>query len=504
MAWTDYYVDLALTDAKGSSGAASAVSADPFTFTPGVAPGWAATGNPLAGRTINIAAGSYVIATHNATAVLTWTGSAPAENATAGAWRLGVGSTADPFGSYGAANLGIAAAWGGTTATYPTRIYVRGNQTSDADVTMNLIATSAYPIYWVGCTGSGTTWTRIGNDATTAKPLLTLGANQFLPTGAGQVFEGLAWTGSDTSGTVYSDSNYHGFIRCRSENTANSANAGAWRFASNANYIRLIACSSLSSSTTNEYSVAFSGTYCGCIGCYIEGGVSCGLRLVSTACFAIHNIIYCPSTAAAGIKAISSSMSLIFGNTIYGPGADGINLDNGNHVVCNNLIVGLGNMDSPINYVNATPSSMPLIAFNAWYNVATDKISGIIESQAEGRVGGAAADAHRNVWNTGLLGTDPLPNVTSPPNNINDFDLAYADRALAFPGTFEAGAYAFAGFADHGALKRQIRASDLGLTAGILVSGNTIDDVVGTYPTAAQIAAAMWDDDTSPDRTVTA
>lgn len=84
-----------------------------------------------------------------------------------------------------------------------------------------------------------------------------------------------------------------------------------------------------------------------------------------------------------------------------------------------------------------------------------------------------------------------------PTFTVTDFDLV-----MTAPGKGTASMP----YRDVGAVQRNVRASDHGLTAAILKDGETVDDVTGTLeaPTPGEIAAAMWDDDTSPDRTVTA
>lgn len=58
------------------------------TFTPATSPQWPATGNPAQGETIMIGGSPFVIDTHDATTVLTWTGAKPAAAASTGAWSL--------------------------------------------------------------------------------------------------------------------------------------------------------------------------------------------------------------------------------------------------------------------------------------------------------------------------------------------------------------------------------------------------------------------------------
>jgi hypothetical protein len=89
---------------------------------------------------------------------------------------------------------------------------------------------------------------------------------------------------------------------------------------------------------------------------------------------------------------------------------------------------------------NSAGDSYGLRTFaNMWYNCGTNGVTGNPEDM--------------EFYNTGTASADPLPNLTEPANNANDFDLAVSQQRLAFPGAFEAGAYAFVGRMSHGAVQ---------------------------------------------------
>lgn len=447
MAWTDYYVDLSASHATtpvsaGGSGAACSVAAG-GSLTPGVAPGWDATGNTLAGRTLTIGAGTYTIATHNATAILTWSGGDPAENATAGAWRIGAGTTSDPYLSLGGANAALEA-----TMTAPRRVFVRGNQTLSAALTLDRVATTAYPLHWIGCTGTGTTWTRIGNVATT-KPVVSCSTYNVVLSGNYQNVEGITFTGSSTTYQVNVTGTYVTLVRCRC--IAAGSNANAWALRLDGAGSRAILCFIQAPDTTNDYAVSMGGTANAVIGCVVKGGDIACILGNSTGGGALYNIIYGGTTTTNGIKHGSTGIGWYVGNTIFGVQEDGIEVTAGFPVVMGNLIHGgSGSVtDNPINF-SGTATNNLLVAFNAWYNTANNTIAGMIETQNPHA--GAAADYGNMVFNYGLLGGDPLPNASTL-NNANDFDLAAAYRALADPGTYEAGDYAYVSYRDHGAVQ---------------------------------------------------
>lgn len=411
MAWTDYYIDQGVSslESKGEFGTACAVNAS-SVLTPGTAPGWAATGNPLAGRTLTIAAGTYTIATHNATTILTWSGGDPAENATAGAWRLGAGTTSDPWGAYGSACRAI-----GATAGAPTRIYVRGNQTLSAAFSFSSAGTSAYPIYWVGCTGSGTTWTRIGNVSSTSRPTLTGGANQVDVEGAYNIFEGLSFTSatSTTRGTFDINVSSVIMVRCWFVNTNAASTSRA--VTCQGFKTHLIACYCSATTTADRCVSDAANALNAFVGNHIVGG-DVGIYGNSNHLYAFNIVT---GFGTYGIQADDDGF--VFNNTVYGGTGDGIRCRKDGSVIFNNLIKGGGSLTNPIN--QSATAKIVSVMFNAWHSVTNDAIGGVIEG--EDNMGACFA-------NPGLLGTDPLPNAATA-----NFTPAASAYALSHPGQYE-------------------------------------------------------------------
>lgn len=431
MAWADKYVDLsAVTASKDGYGTAGSVASGVFTPTTAVA--WAATGNPLAGRKITFitgSAGTYEILTHDATTVLTWTGGTPGDTAATGVWYMGTGTTTDPWVTYQGANTSTG------SAGAATRIYVRGNQTLSAALVFAAVGTTTYPVYWCGCTGSGTTWTRIGNVSSDSRPTLTNGNIACTVTGAFEHFEGLsftsAYTGDKGCFSTGTTTNI-GIVRCRFVNTANNAAAYGLYVAGQKSQVAL--CYVEAHLGANYVMGSSSG---GVYGCLVKGGIA-GINLLASS-QAVSNIIYGFNTN--GIISTDGS-SVIAYNTILGDGSGvGILFKDDEGLAFGNLIK---DVTTPINQ-DSGDGIQPLCIANAWYNVTNNYCDGLIE------IGDSDDDECSSFGQNGLLGGDPLPN-TAAIGNLNDFDLASAYKELVGP-VYEGGAgYAYVGYNSHGAL----------------------------------------------------
>ena len=360
----------------------------------------------------------------------------------------GDGSISTPWGTFAEALAEIGA------ITAPTRVYVQGNETLGANINWNVSGANATPLTFVGCDSS---WNVIGNNASATKPTLTCGAYLFDITGSYITLDNIAFTSSHTTagGTMDVGAAYVTFKRCRFTATGANANSVAMRIGT-ASGTSLFGCY-LNATTTATAALNITDAN-GCIiyGGVIEGGVSGIVSSSGSGCFA-HNIIHSMGTGSGIVLSYSGNIAgSVINNTIIGHATadDGITLSGAipRYNVINNLIVGFSQAGSyPIYFSNATAPSAGIAAFNAWHNCANNSIGGAVETQASHA--GESLDFANNVWNYGLLAADPLPNAATL-GDAADFTLASSAKALAFPGIFEAGAYAYQGYLDHGAIQR--------------------------------------------------
>lgn len=380
----------------------------------------------------------------------------------------GAGTTGDPWTSLRAAVAEIGAIAG------PTRIFVRGSGTTlGSALTISTTGTTANPVLWIGCTGTGTTWTRIGDDASATKPSLATSTYNVTISGAYNVFEGLAFSGTSTSALLRVTGGYNRFKRCRAVNAGSHNNARACIF-EDATGCSAIACYFECASTVADAALSLGGAGCVAFGNVCKNGDLACIQAIGSGCLVAHNICYGGTTTTNGIQASATGLVAVIGNTIFGCQEDGIEFTAGYGCVINNLIHGgSGSVtDYPIRF-SGTATHNVTVAYNAWFNCANNEIAGIVETQSPHA--GASADYGNLVWNYGLLGGNPLPNASSL-GAADDFDLAVAYQRLAFPGTFEAGAYAFVGRMSHGAVQPL---PDFP-TAGNVHNDDTVDGVTGT------------------------
>jgi hypothetical protein len=360
----------------------------------------------------------------------------------------GDGSSGDPWASYGEAIAELGALAG------PTKIYVRGNGTLGGALAFSNDGTAVNPIWWIGCTGSGATWTPIGNDASATKPTLTQDTYQVTVTGDYQIFDGLVFTGAVTTagGLVYNTTAgaVCTFVRCRFTTTA-----AAYSLDISGSSSVAIACF-CSCPATAAINVFVGANGASVIGCHVTGGDR-GIYLGGIGLIAFNVIENIDSGDCIYIEATS----FVVANTCCGAGRDGIRVvATYSPTLLNNLIHSA--TGSPINS-HTTDNAGIRAAFNLWYNCGVATMDGTPENM--------------DIYNTGLATADPLPNLTEPANDAADFDLAVSQQRLAFPGVFEAGAYAFTGRMSHGAVQPL---PDFPTTANTLKE-DTTDGVTGTY-----------------------
>lgn len=370
----------------------------------------------------------------------------------------GDGSSGDPWASFAEAvsEIGVIGA--------PTKVYVRGNGTLTGALAFSNDGTTAFPLVWVGCTGSGATWTPIGDDAGATKPTLSCSTNQVTVTGDYQQFENIVFTGAvTTSGGLVSNTTaglWITFIRCRFTNTASNTSARALSLAGTASVAYACFFDCVATGTAPTTAVNMSGANCGLIGCHVRGGES-NVSLGNSAVIAFNILEACDGASA--ITGDTTGAYLI-NNTITGSGADGIRQTAAaGWFVINNLV----HSATSIAINNSSADNFGLRCFNnMFYNCGTNAVDGTPENMA---------------WVSTTAGADPLPNLTEPANNANDFDLAVAAQRLAFPGAFEAGAYAFVGRISHGAVQPL---PDFP-SAGNVQNDDTVDGVTGTLTVPA-------------------
>lgn len=407
----------------------------------------------------------------------------------------GDGSVGDPWTTFAEALSEIGA------ISAPTRVYVKGNETLAANIAWNVAGANATPLIFVGCDAS---WNVIGNDASATKPTVTCGAYTFDVSGAYITVDNLAFTSSHTTagGTLDNSGALCTYKRCRFTATGSNANSVAFRTTASAT---VIGCW-FSASTTASFCVNFSDSSANVLGCELIGGVS-GINAGGGATVIQHSIIRNIGTGSGVTCSANAIRGSISNNTIIGHSnaTSGIVLTGTTPLilVANNLICNFAKAGTyPIHVSNATSSSTCLIAFNAWYNCANDVIGGVIETQATH--GGESLDFCNNIWNygnTAPFDSDPLPNAASL-GDAADFDLASTHKALAFPGIFEAGEYAYQGYLDHGALQRLedyptaanarygVTFGGLGATAGSKALTGAIEMPNSDSPTGTQDATS--------------
>lgn len=138
----------------------------------------------------------------------------------------GTGTSGSPWNSWANAVSGLTTAFGGTTATGPTLVHVKGNATLSGNATMNLDGTAANPICWKGYVTTTGDLDILSSEPAN-RPATNCQGNVFDASGGDyQQFVNLAFTGTRGGNTVTMTTTSRA-VNCSFESTATSANGVA-------------------------------------------------------------------------------------------------------------------------------------------------------------------------------------------------------------------------------------------------------------------------------------
>lgn len=342
-----------------------------------------------------------------------------------------------------------------------SRINVKAGTYANTTTTRTFddVGSTTAPIWWRGYhTTKGDlddgTHARV---AGTDMPEITFTTGYVNITGAHQIFSNLHVSGAATAGNgqIYLNAGNITLLRCRSINTAaNTAGYAVHAANTSPNYI--IGCYFESNAAANRVVSLTITSYLH--GCSVRGGIV-GI-FISSRSSALFNTVHNPATTG-----ISTSVEgVVFGNSIYGAGTDGIKVTTVAATGCyiaNNIIANSGALG--INQSTGADTNITRIFNNDFYSNATNPIDGFTE-QADDLTG----DLNIALFHKSETAS-PWTDVTDSTYNFSLAGTAVA-RNGGYPGAFENESYK--GYLDCGAVQAELAECiniTMGDNAGILV-----------------------------------